>query len=400
MTAAGRRRHELNGFLPQATRQTYRQLGGCGLTWMQTAAEFAMNQYRCAALAAALFLAGPWAGYASAQSGAAPRAGVQQPSIAGLEVNADAALQPGSVLQFKLMGTPKGQARVQVPGSKLALALAETQPGTYTGSYTVRRDEKGLAPSSLIRGELTVRGKTQVADFSFPPSFGARQAGGTAQGAPTFRIASFTSPLVDKAVPGTELRFTVEGTPAAKAAVQVPGLAAPIELREERPGRYVGTYVLRRADVVKPGPAVATLRSGDRVATAKLGHSLASPAAATAAPAVPAAPTPPAPLAVNLVEPRHGTAVDVAGLAALHGQATPNADVHVVIHAVTPGSENRTSVAQTLLRTTVKADAGGRFSVPMQGVQRPESGSQVHVAVAASRGNERTPDQRIVVLQP
>lgn len=354
-------------------------------------------KHLCRAATAAALILLPAAVPSWAQSGAAAQRAAAQPRITGLEVNADAGLQPGSVLRFTLAGTPKGQARVRLAGSKKPVQLAETQPGTYTGSYTVRRDDQKLTPSSLIRSELTVAGRTRSVDYNFPASFGVRQAGGSAQSANAFRIDTFTSPLVDKALPGTELRFTVEGTPGGRASVQVPGLGDAIELREERPGRYAGTYVLRRNDVVKPGPAVATLRSGDKVATARLGHSLTRPAAASAG-AAPAPAAPPPPLAIHLTHPQNGAVVDM-GSGALQGQATPDADVQVVMHAIPPATGNQASVARTLLRTTVKADGGGRFSVPLQGVQRPEPGSQVQVVVAASRGTERTAEQRVTVQQ-
>ena len=191
------------------------------------------------------------------------------PVIEGLEVNADAGLAPGSTLEFTVRGTPNSIARVQVTGSSVSLPLKETRPGIYTGNYTVRKTERGLVPKALIRADLTRNGRTVNSNFSFPASF-AMLAANTTAAAPAPRVDRFTLAPVDRLDPGTELKFSLEGTPRAQVSIQVPGLPMTLPMQEERPGRYSASYTLRKVDTVAPGPVVATIRTGERLATSQL----------------------------------------------------------------------------------------------------------------------------------
>jgi len=56
-------------------------------------------------------------------------------AIDGFTVDADGYLRSGSRLNFTLTGTPGGVATVQIPGVATEIALVETQPGVYTGTY-------------------------------------------------------------------------------------------------------------------------------------------------------------------------------------------------------------------------------------------------------------------------
>jgi hypothetical protein len=67
------------------------------------------------------------------------------------------------------------------------------------------------------------------------------------------------------------VHFRVEGTPNARAAVRVPGVIDRLELREERPGMYVGSYTIRRQDNLDAfASATAMLRTGDQRVMAHL----------------------------------------------------------------------------------------------------------------------------------
>src|SRR4051812_26947513 len=98
------------------------------------------------------------AGTAPVTALAQPAVAVAAPAIDSLEVNADAGFLPGSNLEFLVRGTPRGLARVRVAGSGLDLPLRETSPGTYIGSYTVRRTDP-LQPSALIHASLVANGR-------------------------------------------------------------------------------------------------------------------------------------------------------------------------------------------------------------------------------------------------
>jgi len=48
-------------------------------------------------------------------------------------------LEPGRELHFRLTGAPGGDAWLDIPGVISGVDLAETRPGVYEGSYTIRR---------------------------------------------------------------------------------------------------------------------------------------------------------------------------------------------------------------------------------------------------------------------
>lgn len=70
--------------------------------------------------------------------GAAPATAAQVESFAMWPRDQDR-LDPGRVVHFRVEGTPHAQAAVRVPGVVDWLRLSEERPGTYVGSYTIRR---------------------------------------------------------------------------------------------------------------------------------------------------------------------------------------------------------------------------------------------------------------------
>lgn len=53
--------------------------------------------------------------------------------------------------------------------------------------------------------------------------------------------------------PGSRLRFTLQGTPNARAFVRIRGVREPIALNEAAPGVYRGCYVIGSDDRIEPG---------------------------------------------------------------------------------------------------------------------------------------------------
>lgn len=318
------------------------------------------------------------------------------PVIDGLEVNADAGLAPGSTLEFTVRGTPNSIARVQVTGSSVSLPLKETRPGIYTGNYTVRKTERGLVPKALIRADLTRNGRTVNSNFSFPASF-AMLAANTTAAAPAPRVDRFTLAPVDRLDPGTELKFSLEGTPRAQVSIQVPGLPMTLPMQEERPGRYIASYTLRKVDTVAPGPVVATLRAGERLTTSQLTIPQQGMAGAPAPGSAPMGAAPAGPLVLQVTSPGPNATVDASQLV-LQGRTSPGANVRVKVDAVTPTTPGRTAVAQAVADQTVTADANGNFSLNF-GPQRYAPGTRFEVRLSAHRGNQAAVEQRLVLYQ-
>lgn len=351
---------------------------------------------RAAAAAVLAAIAGAFAAAPAAAQNAPATRLASAPAIDALEVNADAGLQPGSVLEISMRGTPNGIARAELRDAGASVALRETRPGVYTGNYTVRRSDR-LKPTSLVRGELTVAGRTQNSDFRLPPSFAQAPAEPALVPVPTAQLPAlhldrFNAPPVDRLVPGTELRFALEGSPGAYATVQVPGLPVPVQLREQRPGHYAGTYVLRQQDAVGEGPVIATLRSGERTVTAQLARPLVAPLPGNAMGAAPMAVLP-----LQVTSPGPNTAID-AGNVVIQGRTAPGAVVRVRVDAVAPVAAGRSAVAQSLQPQTVQADANGNFSFNF-GAVRAQPGTRFEVNLSAAQGTQTTPEQRLVLFQ-
>jgi hypothetical protein len=60
------------------------------------------------------------------------------PRVTGFDVEQVMQLNPGTDLSFTVWGTPGAQAALQIDGAQRALALIETSPGIYRGTYTRR----------------------------------------------------------------------------------------------------------------------------------------------------------------------------------------------------------------------------------------------------------------------
>jgi hypothetical protein len=74
-------------------------------------------------------------------------------------------------------------------------------------------------------------------------------------------ISNFQVDVTDQLAPGSDLSFTLEGTPRGQASVRLSGINKNIVLREVERGVYEGSYTLSRRDRLGPQPtATATLR--------------------------------------------------------------------------------------------------------------------------------------------
>ena len=74
-------------------------------------------------------------------------------------------------------------------------------------------------------------------------------------------ISSFQVDVTDQLAPGSDLSFTLEGTPRGRASVRLSGVNKNIVLSEVERGVYEGSYTLSRRDRLGPQPtATATLR--------------------------------------------------------------------------------------------------------------------------------------------
>ena len=208
------------------------------------------------------------------------------PEVSSLDADADAGLESGSRLRFRLIGTPKVQASVRISGVREVVALRETAPGVYVGRYTLKRNDRVTAGSevraALRRGNRigyetftlaeTMNAAPVVAAVPAPPPVPAPL--------PPLRIERFGMVPLERVEPGAELQFAVEGMPGSTVSIDLPGVERDLRLRETRPGHYEGAYTIRRGDDINPNrPFVATLRNGDRAVSSNLNLAFGRPAA-------------------------------------------------------------------------------------------------------------------------
>jgi hypothetical protein len=203
---------------------------------------------------------------------ALPAAAVAQPAtpeVFSLQVNSDNGINPGSRLHFTLQGSPHAQAFIRMRGIRAPIALRETERGVYTGDYVIARADR-IDEGDQIRAQLRRGNRTVTASYDVPA--GLRNV---AVAPPPLRIDRFQVSALERAEPGADINFVIDGAPGAIALVDLPGVTGNVRLREVQPGHYEGRYTIRRADRLDPnGPVVATLRAGDRVVTANLNRPL------------------------------------------------------------------------------------------------------------------------------
>ena len=89
------------------------------------------------------------------------------------------------------------------------------------------------------------------------------------------RISGFDVEQVRQLDPGTELNFTLYGTPGGITTIRIPGAAERFLLEEVDTGLYAGTYTIKIRDRIATSTSVtANLRLGNQVASAVLDEPL------------------------------------------------------------------------------------------------------------------------------
>ena len=194
----------------------------------------------------------------------------RQGTISGMTIDSDSGLRPGSTLRISVRATPGARWANLALSDDVRVPLRERAPGEYVGSYVIRQRDRIDPTSQMMLRAGWGEGPVAVA-YNYPPAF-RTQAMGNAPATANAEVSNFAMwPRGDRMEPGRVVHFRVEGTPNARAAVRVPGVIDRLELREERPGMYVGSYTIRRQDDINAfADAAAVLRTGDQRVVAHL----------------------------------------------------------------------------------------------------------------------------------
>jgi len=199
------------------------------------------------------------------------------PTIGGFDVAQVRRLVAGTELNFTLYGTPGGIAIISIPGATSRLLLEEVDTGLYQGTYTIKTRDKIAANARVT---VNLRLGNQVASMVLDEPLIAPAAKTAAQR--KAEAAAGAAPRIDRfdvvpnqLVSGSDLHFTLHGTPGARASVRIAGAQGRIFLEETRSGIYEGIYTIKTVDRITPDSrTTAILRAGDHRARAVLGKSL------------------------------------------------------------------------------------------------------------------------------
>jgi outer membrane lipoprotein SlyB len=118
--------------------------------------------------------------------------------------------------------------------------------------------------------------------LAFVPGAAHAQQYSSSYAAP--RIGGFDVQQVRQLVPGTELNFSLYGTPGGIAIISIPGATGRLLLEEVETGLYMGTYTIKTQDrIANDSRATANLRLGNQVASVILDEYLIASAPKTPA---------------------------------------------------------------------------------------------------------------------
>ncbi|OIN91058.1 MAG: hypothetical protein AUJ20_12550 [Comamonadaceae bacterium CG1_02_60_18] len=214
-----------------------------------------------------------WSGAVLSQTNTAAQT---PPRIEGFNVDEVARLRPGVELNFEIDGTPGGLATLHIAGAKRNLILVEVEPGQYQGTHTISSRDK-IAAGSPVTANLRLGNQVTslVLNESLQKGVGIhcdRVAPG-----PNLRIDHFNVDPVADLKGGSELYFSVFGTPGGQVDLAIAGARGKVLLPEVKAGEYAGTYTIKNRDrLVRNSVVTANLRLGERVTSATLGKPLQS----------------------------------------------------------------------------------------------------------------------------
>ena len=198
------------------------------------------------------------------------------PQIESFGVDQVSSLEPGTELEFTVEGTPKARVSLRITGVPRTITLKETDIGYYEGTYTVRKKDRIPANAAVIA--TLKQGKRRVA-----ASLNERLVVGTTQPVPSqppvtnapVSIERFTADQIERYEPGTDLKFTLTGTPRGRASFTIENIVTNRAMDEVRPGVYEGTYTIRRQDNFTPALRVtSTLQANGQTAREPLNQRL------------------------------------------------------------------------------------------------------------------------------
>lgn len=211
----------------------------------------------------------------SAEAKQPPVAAVATPRIEGFDVEPAKTLTPGNTLVFTLYGTPGGAASVRIGTLPTRILLDEVEPGVYERTYTIRNSDRlavdTAATANLRLGNTIAAAVLDESLLAGAPSLSAQATAAAAMP----KINHFEADAPAQLLPGEQLFFSLQGTPAGKASVRIVGVKGKLLLEEVQNGIYEGAYAIKDRDRIATNAKVtATLEQGKNRVNAVLDRPL------------------------------------------------------------------------------------------------------------------------------
>jgi outer membrane lipoprotein SlyB len=204
-----------------------------------------------------------------------------EPRVERFDVMPSNALAPGREIGFHLRGTPGGRVTVAIDGVRGRFFLPETSPGEYSGTYTIRSDDR-ILPDSPVVATLRVGDAATRATLGRPLMASNALPVRSAQACANCGIVNSISPVEVKGdggylgaiaggVVGALIGSQVGGG-SGKTAAEVAGVVGgayagrEIERNQKRTMHYeVGVLLQSGGTQTVSYPSEPPVRVGDRV---------------------------------------------------------------------------------------------------------------------------------------
>jgi hypothetical protein len=187
----------------------------------------------------------------------AKRAAAPPPQIGNFYIAPAPQITPGTELTFTIEGTPKGKASVRISVITRTITLPEVESGVYEGNYTITSRDR-LVASAPVHATLRVGSQSATRSQPLADSSPARATTSNPPAtAGPLAIERFSTTPINKIEPGADLKFMLIGTPGAKAAFTIEGVAKDVPMNETKSGQYEGGYTIRRLDNFPSGVSIA-----------------------------------------------------------------------------------------------------------------------------------------------
>lgn len=284
-------------------------------------------------------------------------------------------LEAGADLDFTMLASPGGQASVTIEGVANPVPLRETKSGQYSGSYTLRRNDR-IAANARVSGTLEVSGRTLRTLLNQP------------------LVASVKRPVIGNLSPaqGEKLSVgesvSVSGTfdETTGGGIDPRSVVVTLDGQDVSRNAVITPQFFNYRSDLEPGSHTAVVTAKDRSGASLRQSWQFSVAAGSVA------------TSLQLEITSHQNMAQVLpGLTEVRGRTAADASVDIQVLSVS-AIFGMFGYNQNLLSQTVRADARGNFMFSFVAPPTTRGGGRVEISLTATKGNLRQ-TQSLVLMQ-